>query len=188
MILGFRTQIDGKQTCFPEKIITGLFENGLISREKAIELLEPQTISIMPSEYQSNEVLRAVIYQIIFDKFHNHRPKIHTIREDKTNRWHKDRIIDFFINVRQENMFRFAPKLPVKSTQRIYMSYAFNDIIEITIGSRYIYDFKEKEQIAINDGFDSYTDFFDYFYPIIMASKDNFYIGKIIHWTDFRYQ
>lgn len=114
-------------------------------------------------------------------------PKIHTIREDKNERWKPGVIIDFFINVRQKNMFRFGPKIPVVSTQRVYMSYKYNDIIEITVDDTYLYGHHEREQFAINDGFDNWDDFFNYFYGKVRAAPDGFYKAKLIHWTSKRY-
>ncbi|OXA76380.1 hypothetical protein B0A58_07345 [Flavobacterium branchiophilum NBRC 15030 = ATCC 35035] len=54
-----------------------------------------------------------------FDAFRDKLIKIHTIREDKNDRWKVGNKIDFFINARQKNMFRFAPVLPVVNTQKI---------------------------------------------------------------------
>lgn len=165
MILSFKTHIDGKPTFFIEKIWISF---------------RP----FSPAEFlvKMDSKLLAPLY-----KSQHFKPKLHTIRTDEKDRWKKGVLIDFFINARQKNMFRFAPRIPVKNTQRIFMTYAFNDIIEITIGERYISSFLEKQQIAWNDGFDSYEDFFEYFYPIIKASKNEFFAGKIIHWTDLKY-
>jgi hypothetical protein len=165
MILSFKTKINGKHTYFVEKIWKSL-----------------QSVDL--SEYFAHIDGK---YLAPTNKRGDFNAKLHTIRTDEKDRWETGVLIDFFINARQKNMFRFAPRIPVVSRQRIYMSYAFNDVIEITIGKKYIADFKEKEQLAINDGFDSYEDFFNYFYPIIKSSKNEFYKGKIIHWTDLRY-
>ena len=161
----FKTQINKKPTYFVDKIWKSL---------QPVELAE--YIAHIDGKYLAPMC-----------KISDINAKLHTIRTDKKNRWKKGVLIDFFINARQKNTFRFAPRIPVLATQEIYMTYAFNDIIEITIGGRYIYDFKEKEQLAINDGFDSYDEFFNYFYPIIKSSENDFYMGKIIHWTDLRY-
>ena len=112
--------------------------------------------------------------------------KIHTIRDDPKDRWKSWREIDFATGVRTKEYNCFK-KCQVMSTQHIFMTYAFDDIIEITIGSRYIADYSEKEQLAINDGFDSYKDFFDWFYPLIDKHPKKQFTGKIIHWTDKRY-
>lgn len=112
--------------------------------------------------------------------------KIHTIRQDKSNRWKKGKDIHFATGVRTKNYNCFKEG-KVISTQRIFMTYAHNYIIEITIGDRYIYSFQEKENIAKNDGFANWEAFFNYFYPVITNSEDECFSGKIIHWTDFKY-
>ena len=176
MILPFSTQLNGKPTYFPEKILTGLFNNKIITEEEIQDRFE---LSIL--------VRKGEFYEICFDKTQLHKPKLHTIREDKTDRWKPGVMIDFFINTRQPNMFRFAPRIPVVSVQRILMSYAYSNIIHITINGRRINDWQEKEKIAINDGFENWDDFVDYFIPIIEKSEDGFFTGKIIHWTNLKY-
>lgn len=114
-------------------------------------------------------------------------PKLHTIREDKTDRWKPGTKIDFFINCRQKNMFRFAPVLPVVSVQEIEIIWVgFSDGYRpwVKIDGKNIYTLDQFDTdkmllLAQNDGFDSDQDFFAYF------NKD--FKGKIIHWTDLRY-
>lgn len=130
-----------------------------------------------------------------------HAPKIHTIREDKTNRWKVGMMIDFFINSRTKKAFRFAPRVPVISLQKIVVKrtdhISMNDypgqmyIQTITIANvDYFRSFlvtidgnlqtvKRLGLLASNDGFDSLDDFFNWF-------CDDFE-GKIIHWTDIKY-
>ncbi len=168
MILPFSTQLNGKPTRFVEKIVFGLYKNGLISVGKASELLETP--------------------MSIIEVFENQ--KIHTIREDKNNRWKVGTMIDFFINVRQKNMYKFAPVLPVVSTQPIdiknttYTNGSF--FRKVSVEGFMLYHEYDKRiidngllEFAQNDGFDTIEDFFEYF------NKD--FTGKIIHWTDKRY-
>lgn len=164
MILGFSTKINGKETFFVEKIHSGLLQNDLMNN--------------FDNGYDHNFSL---------DKLSSCEPKLHTIRDDPNDRWHRGKIIDFFINVRKKDMFRFAPKLPVVSTQKVYMTYAWGNIIEISIGSKQLVSHFEREQFAINDGFDNWDDFFNYFYPKIKAAPKELYKPKLIHWTDLRY-
>ncbi len=182
MILPFSTQLNGKPTYFVEKIITALTFNKLISFDKANNLLEDKLIK--------------------FDRTVIHTPKLHTIREDKKNRWRVGTKIDFFINVRQPNMFRFAPVLPVVSTQKIEFIWKentenhtclgtkFDRICTIKIddrfyGDAYLFNGSVVSSsytiptFANNDGFDTPDELFAYF-------NKNFK-GKIIHWTDLRY-
>ena len=112
--------------------------------------------------------------------------KIHTFRLDPSDRWKKGRHIHHATGVRSKKYECFKEN-DCKSVQRVFMTYAFNDVIEITIDGRYIHSHQEKEQIAFNDGFDSYSSFFNWFYTEISKSPEKEFSGKIIHWTDFRY-
>jgi hypothetical protein len=176
MILGFSTQLCGKPTYFPEKIVTGLEHKKIITLTEADNLLKSKGI-----------VKNGTCYVVEFDKTTVRKPKLHTLRDDPNDRWYRGKMIDFFINVRKKNMFRFAPKLPVVSTQKVYMTYAWGNIIEISVGNKQLVSQFEREQFAINDGFDNWDDFFNYFYPKIRAAPKELYKPKLIHWTDLRY-
>ena len=151
MILNFSTTINGKPTYFVEKIWMSLRPFS-----PAEYLVKMDSLDLSP----------------YFLKKH-FKPKIHTIRQDKHNRWKKDMRIDFYINSRTKSAFCFAPFLAVKRVQII-------EIIEndIFIDDRQLALF-EIQKLAKNDGFDSVADFYDYF--------GSNYTGKIIHWTDFKY-
>lgn len=172
MVLSFSTQIDGKETYFIEKIWKGLLNKNF------------NLMCYNNSFRSSNEAIEKNIELVeLVDKI----PKIHTIREDKNNRWKAGVTIDFFINTRQKNMFRFAPKIPVVSTQDVLMTYYHSDVIQISIDDRELFSYTERLEFAINDGFDCWEDFFQYFYPKITASNQKNYKAKIIHWTHFKY-
>jgi len=103
--------------------------------------------------------------------------KIHTIREDKYNRWYAGRIIQFwFGNPRnvKNNPYQFKEGI-CTSTQ----------IIEIKNKCIYIENRELKllsdkvNLLAIQDGFDSVHELFEWF------NKD--FTGKVIHWTDYKY-
>lgn len=111
--------------------------------------------------------------------------KIHTIREDSTDRWKAGNSIQCATGVRSKNYNCFFESECV-STQEIFMTYAHNDILEISIDGRYLY-WEDRNKLALNDGFEDWQDFFNWFHPIIMESKSKSFVGKIIHWTDFRY-
>lgn len=164
MILSFTTRINGKETFFVEKIQT------------ALKLPFFKDAVAFSSEY--------VPPNMNFYVKSKCKPKLHTIREDKSNRWRKDINIDFYINARQPSMFRFAPTVKVISTQRIFMTY--DNGLEISINGTQLNNIEIK-QLAINDGFDSINDFDDYFEKAILANEDKAFSGKIIHWTDLRY-
>ena len=100
--------------------------------------------------------------------------KIHTIRWDAKNRWKKGRKIHFATGVRSSRYNCFIEG-DCTGTQ------------EIVIRDRMIWiddcevDYDEFINLVKNDGFDSKDDFwwwFDQYSP---------FLGKIIHWTDFRY-
>lgn len=177
MILPFSTQLNGKPTYFVEKILKCFDEREATESDK--------------------EMLREAIEKGYLDvwKYDDVTPKLHTIRKDEKNRWRPGTKIDFFINCRQEDMFRFAPVLPVVNTQEIKIKYTKSsnntDLIYVEVfgvnnwkclGT---YNPETKDyygnllQLAQNDGFDTIEDFFTYF------NKD--YTGKIIHWTNLRY-
>lgn len=98
--------------------------------------------------------------------------KIHTIREDKNNRWQPGKKIHMATGVRTKNYncFKEAVCVAVQS-------------IEITKNKVYIDGIQLNKQeiktLAINDGFNGIVDFFKWF-------NQHFY-GKIIHWTYFKY-
>lgn len=178
MILPFKTQINGKPTYFVEKIFKGIKKavNNDLSCKIAYEI-------------PPDEMLRQ--YSLDIDKYHEVYPKIHTIREDKNNRWKAGVMIDFFINTPTKDMLRFAPTIPVVSIQTFEIKW-YN-----TFGKKIVRVFIDDKsfacvkfdvetiitgkilELAKNDGFDTIEDFFANF------NKD--FKGKIIHWTDKRY-
>lgn len=159
MILPFSTKLNGKPTCFVEKINACLLSAQLISQN---DLLVPYN-----------------------DNFLGITDKLHTIREDKNNRWKAGVIIDFFINTRTKDMFRFAPRVPVVSTQKVEIFHNATTFVKdgLTIPAVYIDGYSmavsKITELAHNDGFDTIEDFFEYF--------DKDFSGKIIHWTDKKY-
>lgn len=177
MTLSFQTQIDGKPNYFIDKIWNSF--------------LEPRSLNPLVWEYYEKYT------NAFFDKNLEHwgvsfEKKIHTIREDKKNLWKAGNDIHFVINNRTKKRFQFAPIVQVKSIQRITIDYSISENEFPHIGiNRTIGDYKyltptnhfeyvtELQELAVNDGFDSWEDFLKYF-------NKNFK-GKIIHWTDLRY-
>lgn len=163
MILGFSTELKAKPTFFPEKILCGLFDHQLISKNDW-QFYTKHLGSMLP-----------------------YSEKYHTIRQDTKDRWKIGMNIDFFINVRKKNMFRFAPVLPVVSIQTFQIIHYDNTETvwefphlkyAIRVDKRRL-EPSEIEILALNDGFDSVEDFLNYF------NRD--FKGKIIHWTDLKY-
>ena len=166
MIMGFSTILDGKPTLFVEKIWAGLLQ---MDNELYSDYLHPDG---KPSQMKTAS------------EYREFTPKIHTIRIDINNRWKKGNEIDFFINVRKSNMFRFAPRIPVVSIQRIFIT--VDNGLEISISGRQLSN-SELKDLAINDGFENVADFETYFQQIILKTEDQCFSGKIIHWTDKSY-
>ena len=167
MILPFSTQLNGKPTYFVEKIHSGLLQNDLM-----------------------NGFDLGYNYNFNLDMLVACEPKIHTIREDKNNRWKVGTEIHFYINTRQKNMFQFAPVLTVVRVQNIEIIYVpFEGKKQdarpfVRVDGRLIYDvgqtlYSQMNEFAQNDGFDSINEFFEYF------NKD--FTGKLIHWTNCKY-
>lgn len=173
MILPFSTQLNGKPTFFVEKIWKGI-------RDNSNEIIEHYEYDW---DYKRKQETR-LFQWTIFEKL---KPKIHTIREDKNNRWKPGVLIDFYINCRQPNMFRFAPRISVISTQDVVMTFGSDGYILLFIDNRQISDHNEKLLFAKNDGFDTWEDFVNYFYPQILEDRDKCIVRKLIHWTDKRY-
>lgn len=104
--------------------------------------------------------------------------KIHTIREDPTDRWHKGRKIHSATGVRSKNYNCFYEDECV-STQKFEIKYD-DDGAHILVDGMYLDpEYGEPQELAWNDGFDSLEDFLKWF--------DSDFKGKIIHWTDFKY-
>src|SRR5690606_17748020 len=112
MTLAFSEYINSQPTCFPEKIWEGLISNNL-----------------SPGAFEYIEFEQA--YQKKFEKSWDITatepiiPKVHTIREDPSNRWRAGMNIHFVINNRTKNRFQFAPVVKCVSVQEIEITYAF---------------------------------------------------------------
>ena len=111
--------------------------------------------------------------------------KIHTIREDKTDKWNTGNVIHFATGVRtkQYDCFQIGKCHNIQDIRIIYYSNE-TDYPVVRIDGAPYYAYEKKgiellERLAINDGFDSFDDFCKWF------SKD--FDGKIIHWTNFKY-
>lgn len=153
MTLSFKQKFkNGSKTYFVEKILKGLEEK----------------LSLDIKEYREgfnnrfNEDLEL-----------SKPPKIHTIREDKKNRWRRGNKIHFVVNNRTKNRFQFAPILEAQSIQIIEIRGAL-----IYVDNKQLNE-SEINSLAINDGFKSVEDFFKWF--------QSDFTGKIIHWSNLKY-
>lgn len=171
MILPFSTKMNGKPTYFVERIHQSLKSTYF-----------NDSVGFSPAHVPKD--FDFVMFPLL-------EPKHHTMREDEKDRWKAGNKIDYFINCRQKDMFRFAPVLPVVSTQKVEIRwYELFDkkMVRVFIDNKSFACVKfdgimivtgEMLLFAKNDGFDTIEDFFAYF------NED--FKGKIIHWTDLRY-
>ncbi|AYO58211.1 hypothetical protein CO230_08790 [Chryseobacterium sp. 6424] len=181
MILPFSTQLNGKPTLFIEKIWEGFFRNDFFGGKDTEFIkyfdLHKEKFGRTWDELPADNRLEF--------------PKIHTIRKDEKNRWKPGMMIDFFINNRTKNAFRFAPRVQVVSTQGIHIRHHTGHV-EVFINGEWFGEVfhhglddidsltQDLELLAKNDGFNCVEDFFAYF--------DEDFTGKIIHWTNFKYE
>lgn len=168
MTLSFQTHVDGKPTYFVEKIWKGLYMHHFDTHAKEHHDYGQKRI----------EKFGESIYVGVLDC-----PKIHTIREDKTNRWKKGNKIHFVIHNRTKDRFQFAPVIECTGVQKVrimpkdkkvYIQYSIHRGKSLWKLPDYVI-----EDLAINDGFDSVEDFWAFF--------DKPFSGKIIHWTEYSY-
>ena len=113
--------------------------------------------------------------------------KIHTIREDPHDRWKPGRKIHFATGIRTPNYnefkrggcisIEFIKILYFEDGPNVYTGDTAESVMPFYIPEHYGLD--QMKAFVKNDGFSSVSDFFKWF------NKD--FIGKIIHWTDFRY-
>lgn len=99
--------------------------------------------------------------------------KITTIREDKHNRWKVGRTIQHSLGVRTTRYEKFMDSV-CTHIQTIVID-SFNR--SVLLDGEYILAYRIKE-IAINDGFDSLDEFYNFF----EGKQDT--PMKLIHWTD----
>ncbi|WP_346236135.1 hypothetical protein ABDK00_016990 [Niabella insulamsoli] len=194
MILPFKTNwpahmgdMASQPTYFIQKIWEGFFFHEILPTDD-LEVLQLKFIKDHRSKFGQSWDL------IPDDSSRLKYPKIHTIREDGNGRWKSGVNIDYFINSRTKNMFRFAPNIPCVSTQQLYMlkepmGLDENDNVNewgvfFKIDDR-VLDYNEAEELALNDGFDSLEAFCQYFDPILEPTKQKSL--TLIHWTKFRY-
>ena len=103
------------------------------------------------------------------------RKKIHTIREDKSNRWKEGMKIHFWKgNPRNvnNNPYPFAEGT-VTYVQKISIRHRSSGYVNIWVNDVEL-DGAAREELAINDGFEGLKSF------LIWFNKD--FTGKLIHW------
>lgn len=118
--------------------------------------------------------------------------KIHTIREDKHNRWKIGMKVQCATGVRTKDYNQFHEEWCV-SIQRIMfkkpaIGFASEKIWEpalphIVVDGLWITDPKIKLALALNDGFDNLEELLTFFNTPAYLNKEL----KLIHWTDLKY-
>lgn len=178
MTLGFSQVINGKPTYFIEKIWQSILENRSHSSADYLQFQKAYLDKF--GKYWDGTAEAS--HEPVDAKTHTIRQlRINKLGELAKNQWDESNKIHFAIHNRTTNYFQFAPVVPVISIQDVFMT-DYNGL-EITVDDTYLYH-SEKEQLAKNDGFDSLTDFEDYF---ISQMKDGCFSGIIIHWTNLKY-
>lgn len=100
--------------------------------------------------------------------------KIHTIREDKTNRWKKDRVIQMSTGVRTKQYKQFAEKIctGVRSIEINPINKTVSMIVNGT--EEHFFNDKGIDILSKNDGFNSSAEFWEWF--------NKPFKGKLIYW------
>ena len=175
----------GKPTLFVERVWAGFSEKELdfyFKNRFTISFHDRELMSLLFANHD---------YKLDWDRYDQLKAsdtrKKHTVRIDHTKRWKAGNKIHFVINSRSSKHLQFAPIIEVISVQRIFMTYAYNKLIEISVGGTELFEHHSRIEFAINDGFDSWDDFFEYFYPDIMNNSTKQFSGVVIHWTNLKY-
>lgn len=188
MTLGFSQQINGKPNYFIEKIWKGLIENKIKNKVQMGYYLGQHNDKfgkfwdISPEE---------ILFNDLDSKLHTIRHPRRTKTGEKADKqWKAGDKIHPAINNRSPNYFQFAPVIECLSVQRIdikHLSLEPGGEIKpiVWIDGYLFYDpatgFDNGiEKLAVNDGFDSVQDFFDYF-------RDGVEDGSLIHWSPLKY-
>lgn len=113
--------------------------------------------------------------------------KLHTLRLDPKNRWAKDKSIQMATGIRTPNYSCFKNDV-CKSVQILYFMYN-PESKHLTISLEGGKPFTEivKRELALNDGFENYEAFVEWFAPLLIYEPYFSQQFKLIHWTDKQY-
>lgn len=187
MTLSFQTKMkDQTQTNFVQRIWDGLLLNDLATEEQFKEYAAKFDWWYWPIREDDTDRRIAA--------------KIHTIREDKNDRWKIGMPIHFVINNRRPDRLQFAPVIQCVSTQRIRIE---KELIDPSLPKDYKgWNIKKFDVWIDGDPFPSITPDYNGDLIELLAHQDGFlfepqfvawwpvgvFEGKIIHWTNYRYQ
>ena len=119
--------------------------------------------------------------------------KVHTIREDKRNRWHKDVKIHFASNVRTKYQQTFKTGKVTSIQSVVFVYYSPSNSLSVEIDGHLIESKEEYKAFAKADGFDTTEELEQWFIPLCKepightSNKLLSYKAKLIHWTDITY-
>jgi len=131
--------------------------------------------------------------------------KIHTIREDRHERWKIGMLINMATGVRTKQYNEFILRV-CRRIQRIEIWHSRDKCLVyhqlpkshlsdgpcVVVDGKLLSEAKTKE-LAFNDGFEDVESFYAWFLPLIqkqIASGSNgiqCYSARLIHWTDLKY-
>ncbi|KAB2918712.1 MAG: hypothetical protein F9K23_00830 [Bacteroidetes bacterium] len=115
--------------------------------------------------------------------------KIHTLRDDPADRWKQGNKIHMVTGMRTPNQHTFNDKHNCKSTQRVVMKTDTTtsniDYLVLYVDGNRLWDIAGMA-FAKNDGFDEWSDFEEWFLPLVKVAGGEKEF-KLIHWTDFKY-
>lgn len=175
MILPFSTHINGKPTFFIDRIWEGLLND-----------VSFKDLAMFDYYHTRHKAKFLKCWDVPTPAYHTSEfSKIHTIRDDKGERWHSGRDIHFVINNRSKIFFQFAPVVKCVSAQEVFMSVTAKGL-EISIDDKYLY-IADRIRLSRKDGFNTLMDFEEYFIKLLKNRPNNAAHFKLIHWTDFRY-
>ena len=183
MTLNFMQKFpNGTPTKFVEKIT-----KGLIDTNSNVSIFDLNSIFINCPFENVKDRYRRLMYNDNSRELWQSIPhaKIHTIRSG--DRWKAGTNIHFKIwsgKPYVDKTFNFAPLIPCVSVQNIEITWSktncFGGCVKVVIdGLDVTTNVDLIDKLAINDGFDNRTDFFNWF------NED--FKGQIIHWTNLKY-
>jgi hypothetical protein len=111
--------------------------------------------------------------------------KIHTVRKDAANRWVVGRVAQMATNVGSTSYDCFLEQ-PCASVQAIVVSMPHWPFVDVAIDGRKLPPLELIDFIA-NEGFASFTEFSEWFTPLMIDAPNKVYQGNLIHWTEKRY-
>lgn len=161
--------LKGKETRFAEKIIKSL--DNKRSKINADEFKTVMNWMVVNKKFDFP-------YYVALAK--DYIGKIHTMREDKIGKWNEGDQIDMMMNDGLKEFFRLLPPVLCKGIQRVKIEYFMGcgNYPNLYVDGHLLSN-EQYEQFTKNDGFDSVEDFCLYF--------DKDWKGKLIHWTNFKY-